>query len=200
MVKNPHPHSPSLTLIPRHPRPTLIPRHSPSFPVTHPLSPSLALIPLHSPSFPFTHPHSPSLTNLYPACGCHPEGSKSFDCDLYNGQCDCNPQIVGDKCDTSKLTTHSEERILTQEKYLLCWDFTVSCYLSLHKNAASATQEMTSSHHFTANIVSQGVVSGEYGCTVGAVSRVVSVERTGVERGVGHSIPPLVATSPPLSR
>jgi len=33
-------------------------------------------------------------------CGCHPEGSKSFDCGLYDGRCDCNPQIVGDKCDT----------------------------------------------------------------------------------------------------
>ncbi|KAL5265606.1 hypothetical protein ACHWQZ_G006355 [Mnemiopsis leidyi] len=33
-------------------------------------------------------------------CNCHPEGSKNFQCDLYTGECECNPQIVGQQCDT----------------------------------------------------------------------------------------------------
>lgn len=33
-------------------------------------------------------------------CNCHPEGSKNFQCDLYTGYCDCNPQIVGKLCNT----------------------------------------------------------------------------------------------------
>ncbi|XP_063676439.1 laminin subunit alpha-1-like [Bolinopsis microptera] len=33
-------------------------------------------------------------------CNCHPEGSRNFQCDLYTGNCECNPMIVGQQCDT----------------------------------------------------------------------------------------------------
>ena len=56
------------------------------------------------------HTNISSITLLSPVfadCNCHPEGSKQYQCDLYSGQCECNPQIVGKYCDTRELQRHS---------------------------------------------------------------------------------------------
>ena len=53
-------------------------------------------LPFHSISF------TPSLPLLPPplVCNCDPEGSSSAVCDLITGQCDCQPNVDGQTCNT----------------------------------------------------------------------------------------------------
>eukprot|EP00116_Pleurobrachia_bachei_P009930 sb/3470192/ len=46
------------------------------------------------------HEYLDPVTRECVDCGCHETGSQRYNCSTYEGKCDCNPGIVGTKCDT----------------------------------------------------------------------------------------------------